>query len=117
MATPNDLRAACPRSRSVPRVTSRRDASTYGSAGSPDQGEREHGLGVRTPMARMATNTAALGQIRLPAVPPASVCCMVRSCDAPHIKKEVILREVDPLLLVRQAFHRAGEPRSGFAGQ
>jgi hypothetical protein len=44
----------------VPRVTSRRDASTYGSAGIPGQGD--YGLGVRTPVAMMAMNSGAFAR-------------------------------------------------------
>ena len=45
-----------------------------------------------------------------------AVWCMVPSCDALTSKRGDI-RRVDPSLLVRQAFRRAGEPRSGFVGQ
>jgi hypothetical protein len=37
-----------------------------------------------------------IGQIPLPAVPPVSVWCMVRSCDAPHIKKRGYSVELTP---------------------
>ena len=49
------------------------------------------------------------------AAEPVSVWCMSSSCDA-HIKKEVIFRRVDPLLLVRQAFRRAGRTQKRICG-
>ena len=58
-----------------------------------------------------------IGQIRLPAVPPASVCCMVRSCVAPHIKKRRYSVELTPYGWGDKPFAALGEPRSGFVGQ
>ena len=72
-------------------------------------------VGVPTAVAMMATHTGALDTA---SSPPASKPSGAWFLHVMHShQKEGIFRRVDPSLLVRQAFRRAGEPRSGFVGQ